>query len=635
MIATADQLEQDAQAPQSHPLDHPLDRRCPITGELLPSSLDEALILRPLRIKACAQSEAKQVREMELCAASPLYWINWWVWTFNVKAIDPSGREKPAQSQHVPFITWPVQDRSILDTVECIEAGEDVISDKSRDMGESWKYVAIADWHWLFKDNSTPLLVSRIEDLVDKAGDPDCLFWKIDYINRWLPAWMLPGPSEWFQRDGRCRNHLHLENPENGASIDGQATTGHVGRGGRRTFVLFDEMASIQQARAAWQSAADTTACRIGNSTPIGPGTEFTKQRNNGIRTGRPRVLTVGYWDHPHKGRGREWRTDDDGSMTGISGRGYWWTPWFQNEVERRQDPQDIGQNILIDHVTSGRGVFSTVIVTRHLQQHGRDPVRCEIDGDRFVEDDNGRWYVWCDLDGSGRVKGGDRTNFVGFADPSYGIGAANAAVAFMDRETGVVAAEYVDPHTTPADLAIEMTVAGRHIFGGQTGYAFLGWETNGPGESLFIDFNRLAYPFVYCQRATDTAREERTKRYGWTSDRRRKRILCSALGRALTRSQVTICSKPGLGEMLDYVYFDDGSIGPGHLADEMTGAREAHGDRVIAYAGCVLMRAEAPSYEEAAFEFKRGTLGEIAGHGSRMSTKEPQTKDPFRRKGR
>jgi len=560
-------------------------------------------------LKSARANLAMQRDLMDMCKASVLFWINLFAWTYNVKAVGPDGRERPAQEQHVPFITWPVQDDSVLQTVECIDNGVDLVSDKSRDMGESWKYIAIADWYWLFHNDSHMLLVSRVEDGVDKRGDPDSLFWKIDYINANLPEWMVPGDPSAFQWGGEHRRYLQLENPIAKCTISGQATTGHVGRGGRRKFVLFDEMAAIEHATAAWQSAADTTACRIGNSTPLGPGTEFTKQRNNGIMHGRPRVITVGYWDHPLKGRGREWRIDEDGSITGLAGRGYWWTPWFAEEVKRRQDPADIGQNILIDHITSGKLFFNSTIVTNHMRDHGRDPVRCELSEAGFVPDDRGRWHVWCQLDDDGKPS--KLTNYVGFADLSHGRGSSNSVAAFMDVANGEVAAEFVDPNVSTYDLADEVCDAGKRMFNGDREQAFLGYETNGPGEGWHRDLFRNGYHAFYRKRQVTTKSEPVTREFGWRSGRREKRILLGSLGRAMARKDIIIHSKPGMNEMLEYVFFDDGSIGPGTLRDETSGAREAHGDRVIAYAGCVMMRAERSQYDLPPEQPKPGTANE------------------------
>ena len=563
---------------------------------------------------------------MEDCRKSILVWFNLFAFTYQVKTVGPDGKESPCEHPHAPFITWPVQDDAILRIKDAIDSGGDVIADKSRDMGLSWLMCGIASWYWLFVPDSHSLFTSRVEDNVDKRGDPDSLFWKIDYIHGKLPPWMVGGDQSRILLDGDCRRALQITHPVNGNTISGQATTAHIGRGGRRTFVVFDEMAAIQQATAAWQSAADTTSCRIGVSTPLGPGTEFTAQRNHGLKTGRPLLITLGYWDHPEKGRGREWRIDTDGEVTGIADRGYWWTPWFQQEVDRRQDAQDIGQNILIDHTTSGDLFFNSTVVTSHLVKFARSPRRCEIDvaknglgkeAARFVDDPNGRWYVWFD-----GPRPPERSNFVGFADLSKGRGASNSVVSWMNVETGEIVAEFVDPIISTHDLAAEVATAGKMLFNGDYTMAFLGWESNGPGEDWHKDLAAHEYDFVYFQRAVGQKWERRAKVYGWRSERRTKRILLTRLRRALLLGDrpggIVVRSRPGLAEVLEYRYFEDGSIGPsktlrgGAMEDEPSGAREAHGDRVIAYAGVVLMRDEISKFIEEPEPDRRGTFGEF-----------------------
>jgi len=538
-----------------------------------------------------------------------------------VKAVNEEGKEIPASEHHVPFITWPVQDSVVCDIVDAIDTGVDLILDKSRDMGASWLAVSIAVYYWLFRKDAQLMVVSRVEDLVDRRGDPDTLFWKIDYIIDRLPEWMLPGKPELFRRGGQCRNHMQLTNPITDATISGQATTGHVGRGGRRTFILFDEMAAMDHATDAWRAAADTTACRIGNSTPIGPGTEFTNQRNAGLIDGTPKVITLGYWDHPEKGRGREWRVDKDGELTGIAGRGYYWTPWFDVELKRRKDPADIGQNILIDHTTSGDLFFNSISVTQHLAQYGRDPIRCELEAGQFVKDKRGRWFVWCELDKNGVPD--LECNFVMFADISAGKGKSNSAVAVMNCNTGEIVAEFVDAYTGPLALSEEIAHAGRTVFSGGEKEAFLGWEAAGPGEAWYEDICRLDYSNVYFRRQLGQRTSRRTREYGWKPDRKSKRIFLSGLSRAMSTNEIYIPSKKGLGEMLEYVYMDNGSIGPGLLRDETTGAKEAHGDRVIAYAGCVYMRSEAPRFVKPTIEYEPGSMGDVLKHEEVWETED------------
>lgn len=619
--------------PRTHPLSYPSGLwRCPATGVIIPKTPWRNLQLRQQVFAATAASAEERELWYGRCQESPLLWLNLFAFTYLVKEIDADGIERPAKHPFIPFITWPVQDDGIMQLVECIESGEDAIIDKSRDMGASWIVCALADWYWLFRPDSHSLLVSRVEDLVDAPGDPDTLFWKIDFLNRNLPPWMLPTlePGA-YQRGGSCRSHMSLKRDDTNSTVMGQATTAHVGRAGRKTFVVFDEMAAIQHATAAWQSAADTTACRIGNSTPLGPGTEFTKQRNHGLATGSPRVVVFDYSDHPGKGGGREWRIDEDGSRTGIVGLGYWWSPWFEAEWKRRQDPMDMAQNILHHHTTSGDLFFNSTVVTQHAQLHGRDPRRCEVlertgkkDGEPeyyFVDDPQGRWYCWFE----GERPPAER-NFVGFADLGKGMGASNSVCAWMDVEDGAIAAEFVDPIISTHDMAEEVAIAGKHLFNGDYDMALLGWEVNGPGEDWHKDLLRHDYTFLYHRRQVGRRVEKRTKEYGWRSGRKEKRVLLTRLRRAMTRGGeedgVTIRSRLGLGEMLEYRYFDDGSIGPSRtykgnpMADETSGAREAHGDRVVAYAGVVLMRSEVAKFERPIEGDRPGTFGHFLEMG-------------------
>lgn len=574
------------------------------------------LELRKELLEAASGKEEQQQQIVDLCRKSLLFWVNLFAWTYNVKTVTQEGTESPAEVQHVPFITWDVQDDAFNQLCDSVEFGKDVLIDKSRDMGASWICITLATWSWLFAPNSQSLLVSRIEDLVDRRGDPDTLFWKIDYLLENCPDWMLPCERTLLERGGECRTHLQLVNPKTGSTISGQATTGHVGRGGRRSFVLFDEMASMQNADDAWRSAADTTSCRIANSTPIGPGTEFSRLRNQGVVTGSPTVITLGYWDHPQKGDGREWTQDADGKLTGISGRWYWNTQWFSRQQERRGDTADIGQNILIDHTTSGDLFFNSTVVTRHIQTAGKQPKRYEIQSKRgsasFVEADEGRWYLWCDIeDGMPVIE----TNYVMFADIAHGKGSSNSVLAILDRVSGDFVGEFVDPFITPHDFAEEACYAGSTVWAGGYEEAFLGWEVNGPGESWYEEIRRHDYYHVYYQRSLGTKTDRRSRKYGWRSDRRNKRILLSSLSKALAREEIKIPSTSGLKEMLEYVYYEDGSIGPGTMRDERTGARESHGDRVIAYAGCVFLRGEVPAFEKISPTYKEGSLGDVLNH--------------------
>jgi hypothetical protein len=534
-------------------------------------------------------------------------WLRLTGWTYAPKEVDPSsGREVPSLKPHRPYVLWECQERAAREILTAVSGGRDVVVRKSRDMGASWLLAAVSAWGWLFKGWQT-LLVSRVEDGVDRPGDPDSLLWKVDYILEGQPDWLLPGrASELLKRGSDTRQHMMLRNPVSGATIAGQASTAHVGRGGRRTMVLFDEFAAMGEAEAAWRSAADCTACRIAVSTPLGSGTHYATLVRQGRSHGDPRLVELLYTDHPLKGRGADTRLDVDGRVTGTAGSEYVWTPWLGEQLKRR-DAVDMAQNVFATEVGSGSNFFVPAVVTAHMNEYSVPGQRCELLRGRWVESPNGRWRVW--------RMGEAHREYVMFADPSYGTGSANSAVCVMDAQTREVVAEFADPHLPPHDLANEMVEVAMTEYKGRR-LPTIGWEVNGPGAAMHHDFLRIGYHSVYRQRMVGTTTARLTVRYGWNSSRRAKRTILSALSRAVSQGEVRIPSEDTLREMLDYVILEDGSIEQASVRDISSGARESHGDRVIALAGALMLCDEGLSPDVPDDGLPEDALGVILKHG-------------------
>lgn len=564
-----------------------------------------------------------------MCRDSVLFWINMFVWTYRQHDVMPDGSEQAAAVAHVPFVTWPSQDAAINELREALAVGDDVIFSKSRQEGATW--VCIADNHhlWQFRPDTQILEVSRTEDYIDKSGDPLSLFWKHDYINSHQPSWLLPSPLDTLVKKGaQFRKDKVILNARLGGAITGTATTEHIGKGGHWLRGFYDEMAMIDNAASAWRSSASACVQRVANSTPYGPGTEYSRLRREGIKTGQPRVVSLMYYNNPERAQDRKWVVDTDGSVTGEVGRQFWDCRWLRRRIEKAEGDQiDVGQNIFADDIMSGDSVFKPAMVTQHREIHARDPARCELsdDGKGFHETPNGRWYVWAPLvprptfPGQRIIQPTSFNDFVSFLDPSYGKGAANTAAAIMNRDTFEFIAEFVDPFCSPTEVADELVPALRGVFRGSRGPCYIGWEENGPGEALWLEFvKRHRYHRVYQRRKLGTRLDGRSRNYGWRSGRREKRVLLQHLGGALQRDAVRIYSAACLDEMLSYVFFEDGSCGPGHTRDESSGAREAHGDRVIAAAGCLFMQREVSKlYSKKPTKYASGTMGERLGHNA------------------
>ena len=255
---------------------------CPRTGLMVPKRIGANLEWRAKLLADAADDEGYQKDLYTACAISPLFWINAFCWTYRQKITDPAtGRDRPVTGNeaHVPFVTWDIQDEAINSLERCMDiqgeydGGQDALIDKSRDMGATWIIVAMFHHPWLFVDNVNLLWVSATASDVDMhpTTNPDTIFYKHDYINFWLPDWMRPPVH---------RRNMHIDNKLRGNSLDGEATTANVGRGGRRTAIGFDEFAAVEDGDGMLSASSDTTSCRVFNSTPKGPGTAFTRIRN-------------------------------------------------------------------------------------------------------------------------------------------------------------------------------------------------------------------------------------------------------------------------------------------------------------------------------------------------------------------
>jgi hypothetical protein len=531
---------------------------------------DEETIELAVRLRQMAVGTAEeQASVKDLCKDDPVAFLMAAGWTKVVKEVAADGHERPSETTSQPFIPWRSQRQILRDVADCIKNGEDIAWAKSREMGASWLMLSLSLWGWLYHEWSV-LICSRTEDLVDRAGDLDALFPKIDSMIERLPSCMLPCPRADLLPSGKHRRHMVLAHP-NGHSIVGQSTTEHIGRGGRRTCVIFDEAAAQEKLESAWRSAADTTSCRIAVSTHL-TGSYFTRSIwAKAQDLGNPKPMLTTYVGHPAKSQGGEWRTDVDGTVTGEPARRYFWSPWFERQTKRR-DMVDIRENVLALPSTAGKGFFPLANIVR-CRREITPPRRCDVYKGRLIDAPNGKWRIFREPDETNKL--------VIAADPAYGTGRNNSAAVMMDVERRSVVATYVDPHCSPYELAQIMAEAGRTWARGRA-QLLIGWEVNGAGAAIHKDLHRLHYPAIW---------KSKRGRYGWLSTRQSKRELYGGLARAIADATVVIPDSEILDEMETTIVYDNGGIGPARLeVDRSSGAAEAHGDRVVAMALAVLM---------------------------------------------
>lgn len=184
-----------------------------------------------------------------------------------------------------------------------LDAEQDGLIEKARDMGATWIACAYSVCLWLFKPGAAVGWGSRKEILVDRAGDLSSIFEKIRMLIRGLPADFLPAgfnPKTHFA-------HMKIINPENGATIIGEAGD-NIGRGGRTTIYFKDESAHYERPEAVEAALGDNTRVQVDISSVNGIGNMFYQKREAGIewnggpaQRGATNVFIMDWRDHPAK----------------------------------------------------------------------------------------------------------------------------------------------------------------------------------------------------------------------------------------------------------------------------------------------------------------------------------------------
>jgi hypothetical protein len=273
-----------------------------------------------------AERLAKIRSSKELLAAAkkhyvthPWDFINDWGVTFDPRLIE---RDLPPT---IPFILFPRQIDFLKWLYAKWQGGERGLVEKSRDFGATWLAGGFAATMWLFRPGFTAGFGSRKEELVDKKGDPKCIFEKIRPFIKYLPNEFKPEGYE----EKLHANFMRIINPENGATITGESGD-EIGRGGRMSIYFVDEAAFIQRQEKVDAALSQTTNCQIDISTPNGNGNPFYKKRHSG----KTDVFIMDWKDDPRK--------DDE---------------WYKKQVDSL-DEVIVAQEIDRDYNASMENVF-------------------------------------------------------------------------------------------------------------------------------------------------------------------------------------------------------------------------------------------------------------------------------------
>ena len=532
-----------------------------------------------------------------ICAEDLSYYVNVFCWTYDPRK---SGGA-------VPFVLYPYQERALRELVAAL-GEEDLLVEKSRDMGASWLFMVLLDWRCRFHGGESYLLGSRNESYVEQKGNEKALFSKLDYLVRWTPEWMRPRYE---------RKKMHMENLDNGTKINGESTTGDFARGDRRTAVLLDEFAAVE-ARDGYKclnSTRDVTRCRFFNSTYQGIGNAFYEtSRRHGLKKVR-----LHWSEHPEKSAGLymseggrlkllddkfDWaafereKGFEDGYRYVLDGKIR--SPWYDVEETRCANRVELAQELDINPAGGDYGFFDKAMLGALKREYCRAPygkgnVVYDVDMGKVIgweDTEKGRVDLWITLSEADWERGKcpyDDRNYYAGVDVAAGTGATPSVLTVADGVTGEKALEASDSGMLPHEWASFVVCVCRFFAGRDGDGAFLLWEANGPGREFGIAVKDLGYGNVWRREGGQYDEKGGTRFAGWSNTRETKRLLLGDYRKALTRRLFINRSVRALRECEEYIHLTTGDIehvSSAHAQDP-TGARENHGDRVIADACC------------------------------------------------
>lgn len=505
-----------------------------------PRDYRQSLEWRAKLLDQCEADEQYKAYVKDLFHRDVLFAFNAFFFTLDV-------RKRP--QHHQPFVTWAFQDKTLLKMKESIDFGQDILIEKSRDMGASWMVIGLFTWFWLDPRGGYDFLLgSRIEDYVDKRGDMRTLMEKVRYLLDRLPPWLRP---KGFSRE-KHDNYMRIFNPESGSSITGESNNPNFSTGGRYAAILLDEFAKWESSdKSAWTAAGDATPCRIPVSTPFGAAGQYYELAMDG----KTEKVTLHWSLHPEKGAESYCRWPKEDVLHDIQ---LVRSPWFDLECARRTDTE-IAQELQIDYVGAGRPVFdgkagkSLLWYHNEYRQNPPKPKYYDLENEVYVPelihgDQRNILLMFQDPDPA--------ADYIIVADVAEGlehgdyspIGVINCQTLNLDavhhaQTNEVLLASYIkktaDLYSNPDSSIMPPLVV---------------IETNGPGLATFDRCVLLDVPNLFMMPRYDTTKGTTTYKKGWRTDAYSRQEIIASLREYLTNRTGHVNYLPLIRECMTFV---------------------------------------------------------------------------------
>jgi hypothetical protein len=529
------------------------------------------------------------------CQRDPAWFAATFLYTF-----DP---QNYADAPERPLVPWSHQ-ADAMRKVSAALGKHNLIFPKSRRMGVTTLVLAMFFHRWRFLPMQSFLLLSAKEDRVDKKGDPSSLMWKLDHANNCLPKWLRAPVS---------RAQLRFENDENGSVINGESTNSDADRGGVRTAVLGDEVASMPNASEVLAAIQPLTNSLFLVSTPKGAHGAFYQLYEKWMRECPDWVIRLHWTQHPRFSQGLY--HDSQGKPR---------SPWYDNECLRAPGPRWIAQELDINFNEAGGQFFEPTLIDRLLGEGGT--IKQPSDRGELAFDEEGhysRWQVgpqgrvllWLNLHGNRPQK----DEYICGVDISSGKGgdmSSQSAASIVNKTTGRKVAEFKTSHMTPTTFARQVVALSRWFHD-----AKLIWGSQGPGGDFQVTVKHCKY-YNKFKRPGDGNKE------GYVESPEGKLSLFGNYQDALHRGRFINPSKEALEECRQFIFARDTVVHSKAIQQDVDPehAGKLHGDIVVADAMAAhLLPHLEPKEAAAASEPELGTYAWRAREVARIQERNRQ----------
>lgn len=519
-----------------------------------------------------------------------VWYVDTFGWTFNPKSYPTAPRR--------PFILRSYQEY-LAQTLISSVGKNDVIVPKARDMGVSWVCLSVIAWYWHFIPYFTALLGSWKQDYVDKLGDPNSLFWKLDYFLDMQPKWLVPRIRPQVERKQNS-----LTNPELFGAITGEATNPNFGRAGRPAVVFLDEFAAVDCAYEVLGATRDTTNTRWMVSTYAGAYGAFY-DRVQKMREETPELVVPLHWTlHPAKRRGLYQFVDGkikiidetynfpDGYKFVRDGKQR--SPWYDTQCTRAGSPQEIAQELDMEPQASGYQYIDTITCETVANRQARPPqfigrlkfLDAMKDAIDWESDAMGELQLWTMLNSRFKYNGlHDCVVCCDVAQGSLNDDGSDSVAVVYDALTREKIAQFTSNSVTPEHFA-RIAVAMCRFFAGPRGPALLNAEVNGPGNAFAHEVIRvLKYMNVWMRRDIRKKTETKGTIPFWFSAEESKFTLLKAYRVALLEDKIINRSKTAIMQCSEFINHHGLKIEHAKSLKSINPSTqgEMHGDMVIA----------------------------------------------------